>query len=58
MSALPPKADMRQHSYLMSFESSVVSLERAPCRYFPSRSPSGEPPGAPWKRQTVQPFKA
>ena len=47
MSALPPKADMcgatsdvrftpksrHQRSDLMSFQSSIVSFERAPCRY-------------------------
>jgi hypothetical protein len=32
MSALPPKADIRQRSDLMSFRSSMVSFERAPCR--------------------------
>jgi len=32
MSALPPKADIRQRSDLMSFRSSIVSFDRAPCR--------------------------
>jgi len=32
MSALPPKADIGQRSDLMSFQSSIVSFERAPCR--------------------------
>ena len=37
MSALPPKADIRQSSDLITFKSSVVSLERAPWRYLPFR---------------------
>src|SRR5262245_18674923 len=57
MSALPPKADI-QRIDLMSFQSSIVSLDRAPCRQFPLHLPSGAPPRAPCIRQTFQPRTA
>ena len=41
----------RQRSDFMSFQTSIISLVLPPCL------PSGAPPRAPWKRQTVQPFK-
>jgi hypothetical protein len=43
MSALPPKADIRQRSDLMKRQSSIVALVRAPSLLLPFRLPTGAP---------------